>query len=145
MGSNGQVIIEVIPEVELIVGSQPTIPELPPTEAKNRFNLVFQNFIKVFTCQEHPLVIFLDDLQWADGASLKLIDLLMTGTDSKYLFLIGAYRDNEISAVHSLILTLDEIEKAKVTVNQISLSPLGLPHITELWAGWIYCHRINVG
>ena len=139
LGSNGQVIIEVIPEVELIVGSQPTVPELPPTEAKNRFNLVFQNFIKVFTRQEHPLVLFLDDLQWADGASLKLIELLMTGTDSKYLFLIGAYRDNEVSAVHPLMLTLDEIEKAKVTINQISLSPLDLPHITELINDIFHC------
>ena len=139
LGSNGQVIIEVIPEVELIVGLQPTVPELPPTEAKNRFNLVFQNFIKVFTRQEHPLVLFLDDLQWADGASLKLIDLLMMGTDSKYLFLIGGYRDNEVSAVHPLMLTLDEIEKAKVTVNQISLSPLGLPHITELINDIFHC------
>ncbi|MEG4572249.1 AAA family ATPase [Microcoleus sp. N3A4] len=137
-GFNGQVIIEVIPEVELIIGSQPTVPELPPTEAKNRFNLVFQNFIKVFTRQEHPLVLFLDDLQWADGASLKLIELLMTGTDSKYLFLIGAYRDNEVSAVHPLMLTLDEIEK-KVTINQISLSPLDLPHITELINDIFHC------
>ena len=132
LGANGQVIIEVIPEVELIVGAQPAAPELPPTEAKNRFNLVFQNFIKIFTRQEHPLVLFLDDLQWADGASLKLIDLLMTAADSKYLFLIGAYRDNEVNAAHPLMLALDEIDKAKVTVNQISLSPLALPHITQL-------------
>jgi predicted ATPase len=139
LGSNGQVIIEVIPEVELIIGSQPAIPELPPTKAKNRFNFVFQNFIKVFTRQEHPLVLFLDDLQWVDGASLKLIALLMTSADSEYLFLIGSYRDNEISAAHPLILTLDEIEKAKVTVNQISLSPLGLPHITKLISDIFHC------
>ncbi|MEG5038830.1 MULTISPECIES: AAA family ATPase [unclassified Microcoleus] len=139
LGFNGQVIIEVIPEVELIVGLQPAIPELPPAEAQNRFNLVFQNFIKVFTRQEHPLVLFLDDLQWADGASLKLIDLLMTAADSEYLFLIGAYRDNEVSTVHPLMLTLDEIEKAKVTVNRISLSPLGLPDITELINDIFHC------
>ncbi|WP_333312825.1 AAA family ATPase [Microcoleus sp. C2C3] len=139
LGSNAQVIIEVIPEVELIVGSQPAVPELPPTEAKNRFNLVFQNFIKVFTCQEHPLVLFLDDLQWADGASLKLIDLLMTATDSKYLFLIGAYRDNEVNAAHPLTLTLDEIRKAKVRVNQILLSPLALPHIIHLINDIFHC------
>ena len=138
-GSNGQVIIEVIPEVELIIGLQPVVPELPPTQAKNRFNLVFQNFIKVFTCQEHPLVLFLDDLQWADGASLKLIALLMTAADSEYLFLIGAYRDNEVSTAHPLMLTIDEIKKAKGTVNHISLSPLGLPQITELINDIFHC------
>ncbi|HEY9834742.1 MAG TPA: AAA family ATPase, partial [Stenomitos sp.] len=139
LGSNGQVMIEVIPELELIIGSQPAVPELPATEAKNRFNLVFQNFIKVFTRKEHPLVIFLDDLQWADGVSLKLIALLTTAADSKYLFLIGAYRDNEVSAVHPLMLTLDEIEKAKVRANHICLSPLDLPHITQLINDIFHC------
>ncbi|MEW6497836.1 MAG: serine/threonine-protein kinase PknK, partial [Cyanobacteriota bacterium] len=139
LDSNGQVIIEVIPEVELIIGSQPALPDLPPTEAQNRFNLVFQNFINVFTRPEHPLCIFLDDLQWADGASLKLIELLMTGVDGKYLFLIGAYRDNEVSQAHPLMLTLDEIKKTKTTVNQISLSSLTLPHVTQLITDILHC------
>ncbi|HIE02470.1 MAG TPA: response regulator [Thiotrichaceae bacterium] len=132
LGSNGQVIIELIPEVEQVIGPQPAVPELPPAEAQNRINLVFQNFIKVFTQPEHPLVMFLDDLQWTDGASLKLIELLMTAPDSHYLFLIGAYRDNEVNEAHPLMLTLDEIKKANTTVNQITLSPLTLPHITQL-------------
>ena len=89
LGVNGQVIIDVIPEVELIIGKQPAVMKLGSTESQNRFNLVFQNFIRVFTKQEHPLVIFLDDLQWADSASLKLIQLLMTELDSQYLLLIG--------------------------------------------------------
>ncbi|BAZ10724.1 multi-sensor signal transduction multi-kinase [Calothrix sp. NIES-4071] len=72
-GASGQVIIDVIPEVELIIGSQPAVPELPAAEAQNRFNLVFQNFIQVFTQAEHPLVLFLDDLQWSDGASFLRI------------------------------------------------------------------------
>ncbi|MEA5506272.1 AAA family ATPase [Halotia wernerae UHCC 0503] len=139
LGSNGQVMIEVIPEVELIIGSQPAVVDLPPTEATNRFNLVLQNFIKVFTCQEHPLVIFLDDLQWVDGASLKLIEMLMTVADHKYLFLIGAYRDNEVSAAHPLMLTLAEIKKIKATVNQIVLSPLALPQITQLVSDVCHC------
>jgi predicted ATPase/signal transduction histidine kinase/serine phosphatase RsbU (regulator of sigma subunit) len=132
LGSNGQVIIEVIPEVEQVIGPQPAVPELPPAEAQNRFNFVFQNFIKVFTQPEHPLVMFLDDLQWTDGASLKLIELLMTAPDSHYLFLIGAYRDNEVNEAHPLMLALDEIQKANTTVNQITLSPLALPHVTQL-------------
>jgi predicted ATPase/GAF domain-containing protein/tRNA A-37 threonylcarbamoyl transferase component Bud32 len=182
LGSNGRVIIEVIPEVELIVGSQPALPELPPAEAQKRFNLVFQNFIKVFTKAEHPLVIFLDDLQWSDGDSLKLIELLMTekkevqashfkennqsflhnfklrpmiaepiqnpkskiqnrvtAADSNYLFLIGAYRDNEVSEAHPLRLTLSEIKKVKTTVNQISLSPLALSPITQLISDLLHC------
>lgn len=139
LGSNGQVMLEVIPEVELIIGSPPPLPDLPPTEAQNRFNLVFQNFIKVFTQPEHPLVLFLDDLQWADGASLKLIKLLMTAVDSKYLFVMGAYRDNEVSAAHPLMLALSEIKKAKAKVNHISLSPLALPHVTQLITDILHC------
>jgi predicted ATPase len=82
----------VIPEVERVVGSQPAIPQLGPTESQNRFNRVFQQFLHVFTTQEHPLVLFLDDLQWADSAPLKFIELLMSDRDSRYLLLIGAYR-----------------------------------------------------
>jgi serine/threonine protein kinase len=95
LGEAGGVIVEVIPEVELIIGSQPPLPDLPPAEQRNRFNLIFQKFINIFTQPEHPLVILLDDLQWADGASLELIQLLMTAADRKYLFFIGAYRDND--------------------------------------------------
>ncbi|MGA9380297.1 MAG: AAA family ATPase [Phormidium sp.] len=144
LGANGQVIIEVIPEIKLIIGEQPAIPELPPTEAQNRFNLVLQNFIKVFTQPQHPLVIFLDDLQWADGASLQLIKLLMTATDSQYLFLIGAYRDNEVSAFHPLMLMLDEIKKTKTTVNEVSLLPLALSDITELIGDLLHLEPKNV-
>ncbi len=139
LGPNGQVIIEVIPEVERIIGPQPPIPNLGPTEAQNRFNLVFQNFINVFTQPEHPLVMFLDDLQWADGASLKLIQLLMTTPDSHYLFLMGAYRDNEVSLGHPLMLTLDDIKKAKALVNTMTLSPLTLRHLTELMTDIFHC------
>ncbi len=96
LGDNAQVIIEVIPELERIIGQQPPAPELSGTAAQNRFNLLFQKFIQVFTTKEHPLVIFLDDLQWADSASLKLMQLLMSESGSGYLLLIGAYRDNEV-------------------------------------------------
>jgi len=139
LGSNGQVMIDVIPEIELIIGSQPAVPELAPTEAQNRFNLVFQNFIKVFTQASHPLVLFLDDLQWADGASLKLIELLMTAVNSSYLLLISAYRDNEVSTTHPLLLTLDEIRKRGTTVHQIVLAPLTLSDLTQLTADALNC------
>ncbi|WP_333397240.1 AAA family ATPase [Microcoleus sp. AT8-B4] len=109
LDNNGQVIIDVIPEVELIIGKQPEVPQLGSSESQNRFNRVFQQFIRVFCQPEHPLVIFLDDLQWADSASLKLIQLLVTDPDSKYLLTIGAYRDNEVSPVHPLIQTIEKI------------------------------------
>ncbi|MDM8526567.1 AAA family ATPase [Anaerolineales bacterium HSG24] len=131
-GPNGQLIIDIIPEVELIIGPQPAVPELGPVESQNRFNLVFQNFIGVFTQPEHPLVLFLDDLQWADEASLKLLELLMTSGDSHYLYLIGAYRDNEVSAGHPLLLTLVDIKKADIPINQLTLAPLPLEHVTRL-------------
>ncbi len=133
VGINGQVIIDVIPEIELIIGQQPPAPEIGGKEAQNRFNLVFQNFIKVFTNPECPLTIFLDDLQWADSASLKLLKLLMD-EKSPGLFIIGAYRDIEDSFPHPLMLTLQEITKAGGIVNRISLSPLDLPAVTKLIA-----------
>ncbi|MEC4813938.1 MAG: AAA family ATPase [Scytonema sp. PMC 1069.18] len=139
LGSSGQVIINVVPEVELIIGPQPAVPELAPVEAQNRFNFVFQNFIKVFTQAAHPLVIFLDDLQWADKASLKLIELLMTAADCQYLLFIGAYRDNEVSAAHPLLLTLDEIQKEGATVNQIVLSTLTQLDVMQFTAHPLNC------
>lgn len=139
LGSNGQVIIDVIPEVELIIGKQSAVPILAPTESQNRFNLVFQNFIRVFAQASHPLVIFLDDLQWSDGASLKLLELLMTAEDNHYLLLIGAYRDHEVGATHPLLLTIDEIRKGKATVNQIVLTTLTQIEVNQFTADALNC------
>ncbi len=140
LGRNGKVIIDVIPEVELIIGHQPTIPELASNESQNRFNLVFENFIKVFTQPEHPLVIFIDDLQWADGASLKLIKLLMSYS-APGLFLIGAYREHEVSPVHPLMLTIEEIAKNDAIINRIYLSPLELPHVIQIISDTLNCEQ----
>ncbi len=134
LGANGQVIVDVIPEVELIIGKQPSVPELGATESQNRFSRVFKQFIGVFTTREHPLVVFLDDLQWADGASLKLIELLMTDSDSQYLLLIGAYRDNEVFPAHPTVQTIERIQQSGATVNNIVLTPLQLVHVEELIA-----------
>ena len=139
LGENGQVIIEVIPELEQIIGQQLPAPNLSGTAAQNRFNLLFQKFIQVFTTKEHPLVIFLDDLQWADSASLKLIQLLMDELKVGYLLLIGAYRDHEVSATHPLMLTLEEIAKAKVTINIITLEPLSSTSLNQLVADSLSC------
>ncbi|GAX46043.1 multi-sensor signal transduction multi-kinase [Tolypothrix sp. NIES-4075] len=132
LGENGQVIIDVIPEVELIIGTQPSVTQLGAAESQNRFNRVFGQFIGVFTTQDHPLVVFLDDLQWADSASLNLIELLMTDSDRKYLLLIGAYRDNEVSPTHPLMMSLDKIQSSGAVVDNIVLSPLQLTDVETL-------------
>ncbi|MBD2490392.1 AAA family ATPase [Aulosira sp. FACHB-615] len=137
VGENGQVIIEVIPELEKIIGQQPPAPELSGTAAENRFNLLFQKFTQVFTTKEHPLVIFLDDLQWADSASLKLMQLLMT--DTGHLFIIGAYRDNEVYPAHPLMLTLSEIQKTQATINTITLATLSKVEVNKLVADTLKC------
>ncbi|MGB7710228.1 MAG: AAA family ATPase, partial [Microcoleus sp.] len=139
LGENGQVIIDVIPELERLIGKQPEVPELEGTAAQNRFNLLFQKFIRVLATKEHPLVIFLDDLQWADSASLKLMQLLMSETDTRHLLLMGAYRDNEVFPAHPLMLTLDEIRKNSATVNQITLAPLDQPSLNRLMADTLSC------
>ena len=141
LGENGQVIIEVIPQLEQIIGKQPNVPELLGSAAQNRFNLLFSNFIQVFTTKEHPLVIFLDDLQWADSASFNLIKLLMSEAESSYLLMIGAYRDNEVFPTHPLILTLDEIAKAQATIETITLAPLSQGDINHLVADTLICHE----
>ena len=139
LGENAQVIVEVIPELERIIGVQPPVPELSGSASQNRFNLLFEKFIQLFTIKEHPLVIFLDDLQWADSASLKLMQLLMSDIDNCYLFLIGAYRDNEVFPAHPLMLTLAEIQKTEAKVNTITLAPLAQPDVNCLVADTLAC------
>ncbi|MBW4601397.1 MAG: AAA family ATPase [Calothrix sp. FI2-JRJ7] len=132
LGNNGQVIIDVIPELELIIGVQPPVVELGAMERQNRFNQVFCTFVGVFTQKEHPLVIFLDDLQWADIASLKLMQRLITDNNSQYLLLIAAYRDNEVSPTHPFIQTVEEIQKTDTTINRITLENLNISQVQQL-------------
>ncbi|MEH2271522.1 MAG: AAA family ATPase [Nostoc sp.] len=139
LGDEGQVILEVIPELEQIIGQQPPATELSQSAAQNRFNLLFQKFIQVFTTKEHPLVIFLDDLQWADSASLKLMQLLMSESGNGSLLLIGAYRNNEVSTAHQLMLTLAEIRKANATIHSITLAPLSKASLNQLVIDTLNC------
>jgi predicted ATPase/signal transduction histidine kinase len=141
LGDSAGAIVEVIPELEKIIGQQPPVPELAGSAAQNRFNLLFEKFIQVFTTKEHPLVIFLDDLQWADSASLKLMQLLMSDIDKRYLFLIGAYRDNEVFPAHPLMLTLAEIQKNQAKVNTITLAPLDRSDVNSLVADTLNCSK----
>ncbi|MEC4849566.1 MAG: AAA family ATPase [Jaaginema sp. PMC 1079.18] len=140
LGKNAQVIIEVIPELERIIEPQPNVPELSGNAAQNRFNLLFNKFVQIFTTKEHPLVIFLDDLQWADSASLNLLKLLMNQSESGYLLVLGAYRDNEVFPAHPLMLTLKEMEANQADIETLVLSPLDSPHITALIADTLLCY-----
>ncbi|MDZ8264113.1 AAA family ATPase [Nostoc sp. ChiQUE01b] len=143
LGENAQVIIEVIPELEKIIGQQPPVPELSGTAGQNRFNLLFHKFIQVFTTKEHPLVIFLDDLQWADSASLKLMQFLMNETEIHYMLVIGAYRDNEVYPAHPLMLTLGEIHKNKACFNTITLAPFTHTDLNYLITDALKCNLKN--
>jgi PAS domain S-box-containing protein len=134
LGSNGQLIVDVIPEVELIIGKQSPVPEVGATEAQNRFNRVFQQIIQVFCSNEQPLVIFLDDLQWADSATLNLIERVMLDEQIQSLFLMGAYRDNEVNLTHPLVLTLERLRKKGTVLQEIVLSPLSLEPLSQLIA-----------
>ena len=144
LGNNAQVIIDIIPEVELIVGKQSAVPELKATEAQNRLNFLLQNFIRVFCSKEHPLVLFLDNLQWADSASLQFIQQMMADADMHYLFLIGAYRDNEVNSTHPLMMAIDTLQKEGAIVNQITLPPFTVDHISQLIADTLHTHRESV-
>jgi PAS domain S-box-containing protein len=132
VGLNGQLVVNLIPELELIIGKQAPVPELPPQEAQNRFQAVLRAFLGVFARKEHPLALFLDDLQWQDAATLQLLEHLVTHPDVRHLLLIGAYRDNEVSPSHPLMLRLDSIRKTETIVRDIVLAPLSLDDVSRL-------------
>jgi serine/threonine protein kinase len=142
--SNGQLIIDVIPEVGLIIGRQPPIPEVRSTEAQNRFNRLFQNFVRVLCSEEHPLVIFLDDLQWIDSATLKLIELMLLDEQAQSLLLIGAYRDHEVTPTHPLCLMLENLRKHGSVLQEIVLTPLTLESLSQLIAETLHQKTDNV-
>ncbi|BAY87230.1 multi-sensor signal transduction multi-kinase [Calothrix parasitica NIES-267] len=143
LGDSAGVIVNVIPELEQIIGKQPPVAELSGAAVQNRFNLLFKKFIQIFTTKEHPLVIFLDDLQWSDSASLNLVQLLMSEPESKYLLLISAYRDNEVFPAHPLKLTLSEIAKTEAIVNTISLTPLKEESLNQLISDTLNCSQLT--
>ncbi|MEM6591815.1 MAG: AAA family ATPase, partial [Cyanobacteria bacterium P01_C01_bin.73] len=144
IGANGQIIIDVIPELEIIIGQQPPVPKLSGSTAQNRFTLLLKKIIQVFTTKDHPLVIFLDDLQWADSASLGLMEQMMDAASSTYLLIIGAYRDNEVFPAHPLMLTLDAIREITSSINTITLAPLSKKNIDHLVADTLDCDEIVI-
>jgi hypothetical protein len=141
LGDSGQLIIDIIPQVELIIGKQPPAPPLGAADARNRFHLVFRSFLGVFTAQERPLVLFLDDLQWADCASLELLQHLLTHPDTRSLLVLGAYRSDEVSASHPLEVALAEIQRAGVPVTTTALGPLAQRDLVDLVVDLFRCER----
>ena len=134
LGNNAQIIIDIIPEVELIIGKQSPVPEIGATEAQNRFHRIFGQFVRVFCSESHPLAIFLDDLQWIDSATLNLIELMLLDEQAQSLFLIGAYRDNEVNPTHPLALMLERLRKQGAVLQEIILAPLTLGSLNQLIA-----------
>ncbi len=124
LGVNGGLLVDILPQIELIIGPQPPVPDLPLNETEHRFNMVFRQFMRVFTTRNHPLVIFLDDLQWIDPASLKLLEYIALDPTLGYLLVIGSYRDNEVAADHPLLASLAEISRSRAVLRTIHLSPL---------------------
>nr|WP_245332694.1 AAA family ATPase [Bradyrhizobium erythrophlei] len=134
LGPNGQLMVNLVPELELVIGKQPSVAELPPRDAQKRFQMVLRRFLGVFARKEHPLALFLDDLQWLDTATLDLLEHLVTHLEVRHLLLVGAYRDNEVSPSHPLLRTLDAIRKAGALVQEIRLAPLGREDLGRLIA-----------
>ena len=139
LGPNGLLIVDLIPELELVIGKQPPIPDLSPQDAQRRFQTVLRRFIAVFARPQHPLVLFLDDLQWLDAATLDLLEELLAQRDIRHLLLIGAYRDNEVDAAHPLLRKLDAIRRAGVAVQDIVLAPLTYDDLEQLIADLLRC------
>lgn len=141
LGDNAQVVIDVVPTLEHLIGPQPALPELSPQERHNRFKMCFQSFVRVLAQPEHPLVLFIDGLQWVDDASLRLIDHLLNVHDCRSLFFVGAFRDNEVSASHPLAHVLDGLRRAGIEIDEVHLEPLGMQDVNELVADTVQMPR----
>jgi PAS domain S-box-containing protein len=139
VGPNGMLIVDLVSELKLIIGEQPPVPDLEPQDAQRRFQMVFRRFISVFAQPEHPLALFLDDLQWLDAATLDLLEDLLTRSDLQHLMLIGAYRDNEVDALHPLVRKLEAVKNAGARIEEITLAPLTSEHLAQLIADTLRC------
>src|SRR3954451_22981458 len=139
LGPNGVLLVDLVPELRHVIGEQPPVPELPPQEAQRRFQILFRRFIGVFARPEHPLALFLDDLQWLDVATLDLLEDLLTRNDLRHLLLIGAYRTNEVNSTHPLVRKLEAIRQAGAAVQHIVLTPLSREDLGKLLVDSLHC------
>ncbi len=138
VGINGRLIIDLLPEVEIVIGEQPPVTPMPPIEAHHRFATVFRRFVRVFATAERPLALFLDDLQWADAASLRLLADVMTHSSVRSLLVVGAYRDHELDAAHPLVPILDEMRGAGVIIESLKLDPLPVEPLCQFLADTLH-------
>ena len=143
LGTNGQLMVSLIPELALIIGEQPPVPELPPQEGQNRFQRLFRRFLDVFARPEHPLALFLDDLQWLDSATLEMLEHLAVHSEVKHLLLVGVYRDNEVGASHPLRRIFGSIRGAGRRVQEIRLGPLTRGAVEQMVAETLDCERVS--
>src|SRR3989442_2177220 len=141
---NGRLMVDLVPELTLLIGDQPPVPDLAPQDAQRRFQLVFRRFIGVFARPDHPLALFLDDLQWLDAGTLAVLEDLLTQRDVQHVLLIGAFRDNEVDAAHPLRRTLGAIREAGARVREISLVPLARHDVGQLIADALRCAPAHV-
>ena len=139
LGPNGRLLVDLVPELDLVIGAQPPVLELPLQDAQRRFQLVVRQFVSVFARPEHPLVLFLDDLQWLDAATLDLLEDLLTQADVRHLLLIGAYRDNEVDAAHPLMHRLEAIRNEGEKIEEITLTPFAPEQLGQLIADALHC------
>ena len=139
LGAHGRLVVELVPKLKLIIGEQPPTPDLPPQQTRRLFQIALRRFVGAFAKPEHPLALFLDDLHWADAATLDLLEDLMIGSDLRHLLVIGAYRDNEIDPTHPLVHKLEAIRGAGAKVGQITLTPLGRENIEAFVADALRC------
>ncbi len=144
LGPNAQLIVDLVPEVEFIIGKQPPVPDLLPRDAQNRFQMVLRRFVSAFARKEHPFALFLDDLQWIDSATLDLLEHLVTHSEMRHLLVVGAYRDNEVNPSHPLMRTLKAMHNAEARVQEIVLAPLVLDDVSRFVADALHCEAEHV-
>jgi predicted ATPase/signal transduction histidine kinase len=144
VGPHGALVIELVPDLGLVLGPQPVAPALPPHEAQARLRVVFRRLIGAFAAAAHPLAIFLDDLQWADAASLALLDELLTSEDTRYVLVIGAYRDAEVGADHPLARALERLPARGARIQTVALAPLSAGELARLVAGTLHATAAEV-
>lgn len=138
VGEEGKVLTDVLPALEFIIGPQPEIPELGGAESQNRFNYIFRKFVAALCLKEHPIVLFIDDLQWADSSSLSLLNILMTDPNNGYLLCICAYRDNEVSPTHPFMITVEDLRNEGAGIVDVNIGNLPLDNVNHLIADTLF-------
>jgi len=143
LGNNGQIIIDVVPDLELVIGPQPAVASVGPTEAQNRFQMFFLNFVKALCNKGHPFILFIDDLQWVDSGSLGLLKSIMLDDEIQHLLIIGAYRDNEVDSTHPFMMAVSELQRANVNINSIELANLQQKDVNQLLQDSLKCEAVQ--